>query len=280
VSADSADVWANPEQFLLDDNGSPSVVAGVPPDYFAADGQHWGNPIYDWDAMAADGFRWWIARCRHALTQCDLLRLDHFRGFAQAWHIPAGEKTARNGTWVDGPGLQLFEALRAGLKGLPFIAEDLGLITEDVHLLRNTLGLPGMAVLQFGFGGDPASPHLPHNYVPHTACYTGTHDNDTTHGWYWTGAGETERRNIESYTGHRSEDPPLDLLRLAWSSVAALAVAPLQDILGLTGEARMNVPGQAAGNWRWRLRPEQFRAGVLERLAEMTVRFGRVPKAV
>ena len=183
VAPDSADVWANPDQFLLDSDRKPTVVAGVPPDYFSEDGQHWGNPIYDWKRMEETGFAWWIARMMRQLKQVDLVRLDHFRGFAQAWHIPAAEKTARKGQWVDGPGIKLFERLRTALGGLPLIAEDLGLITPDVITLRDRLGLPGMRVLQFALNG-PDNLHWPHNFVPNCACYTGTHDNETANGWY------------------------------------------------------------------------------------------------
>jgi 4-alpha-glucanotransferase len=276
VAADSADVWANPKQFLVDATCTPQVVAGVPPDYFSADGQHWGNPLYDWEAMAADGYAWWVARVRQCLKQVDLVRLDHFRGFAQAWHIPAGETTARNGQWVDGPGRALFDRLREALGGLPFVAEDLGLITPDVHALRESLGLPGMRVLQFALGG-PTNPYLPHNYEPNTVVYTGTHDNDTTNGWFAT-LSKDERRYLAEYVGHAFGDPAWELIRLAWSSVGVLAIAPLQDVLSLGHEARMNIPGRPEGNWRWRLRPGDVKREPIERLAEMTARYNRVPE--
>lgn len=274
VSPDSADVWANPRQFLVDATCRPTVVAGVPPDYFSADGQHWGNPIYDWAAMAADGYAWWVARVRAALRQVDLIRLDHFRGFRQAWHIPAGESTARNGRWVDGPGKALFDRLRVELGRLPFIAEDLGLITPDVHELRESLGLPGMRVIQFGLD-SPRNPYLPHNYEPNTVAYTGTHDNDTTNGWYAT-LNDRDRVFLADLVGHPFGDPAWELTRLAWSSVAMLAVAPLQDVLSLGGETRMNVPGRGDGNWRWRVRPGDFRPGTFESLAAITERYNRV----
>lgn len=276
VSGDSADVWAHPEQFLLTADGEANVVAGVPPDYFSEDGQLWGNPLYDWDAMAKDGYHWWASRLRRQFEQVDLIRLDHFRGFAAAWHVPAGEKTAKNGKWVDGPRAKLFQQLKQTLGVLPIIAEDLGLITPDVHELRQTSGFPGMRVLQFALGG-PDNPYWPHNYEPDTVAYTGTHDNDTTVGW-WAGLKEEDRRRVCEYVGHPVSEPHWDLIRMAWASVAVLAVAPLQDVLGLGGEARMNVPGVAAGNWGWRFRPDQFRAGVIERLGEWTVRYNRVPK--
>ena len=276
VSPDSADVWANPEQFLLDADRRPTVVAGVPPDYFSADGQHWGNPIYDWSRMEKTGFAWWIGRMKRQLEQVDLIRLDHFRGFVQAWHVPAGEKTARNGNWVDGPGIKLFERLRKELGDLPIVAEDLGLITPDVIELRDELGLPGMRVLQFALNG-PDDLHWPHNFVPNCTCYTGTHDNETVNGWY-AQLKEQDRHYLGLTLGRFLNDPAWDLIRLAWSSVAVLAVAPLQDLLSLGNEARMNRPGVAEGNWRWRFRADQFRHEIIARLAELTTLFNRVPK--
>jgi 4-alpha-glucanotransferase len=276
VAPDSADVWANADQFLLDAERRPTVVAGVPPDYFSADGQHWGNPIYDWDRMERTGFAWWVARVARQLEEVDLLRLDHFRGFVQAWHVPAGESTARNGKWVDGPGAKLFERLRAALGKLPIVAEDLGLITADVTELRDRLGLPGMRVLQFALGG-PDSPHWPHNFVPNCLCYTGTHDNETVNGWY-ANLTDKDKHYLGLTLGRYVNDPPWDLIREAWGSVAAFAVAPLQDLLGLGNESRMNRPGVPEGNWRWRFRAEQLRPEVVSRLAEMTTLYNRVPK--
>jgi 4-alpha-glucanotransferase len=276
VSGDSADVWARPEQFLLTAEGEANVVAGVPPDYFSEDGQLWGNPLYDWEAMERDGYSWWAARLKRQLDQVDVIRLDHFRGFAAAWHVPAGESTAKNGRWVDGPREKLFLQLQGNLGALPLVAEDLGLITPDVHALREGFGFPGMRVLQFALGG-PDNPYWPHNYEPNTVAYTGTHDNDTTAGW-WHGLSETDRTRVGEYLGHTVTDPHWDLLRMAWASVAVIAIAPLQDVLGLGGDARMNVPGVAAGNWEWRFRPDQFQAGVVEQLAEWTARYNRVPK--
>lgn len=273
VAGDSADVWSNPTQFLLNPDGTQSVQAGVPPDYFSEDGQLWGNPIYDWAAMAKDKFRWWIARVKRTLSQVDLIRLDHFRGFAQAWHVPAGDKTAKKGKWVDGPGEKLFRSFEAAIGKLPFVAEDLGLITPDVVALRTTFGMPGMRVIQFAVG-DAKNPYQPHNYEPATVVYTGTHDNDTTAGWYATLA-DQDRHFWTEYLGRPVADPATDLLRLAWASVAKLAVAPLQDVLGLGSDARMNTPGIAEGNWKWRFRPEQFQSGMIERLAAMTVKYGR-----
>jgi len=278
VAPDSADVWAHSDQFLLDPELNPTVVAGVPPDYFAADGQHWGNPIYDWAMMEKTGYSWWIARLVRQLKQVDVIRLDHFRGFAQAWHIPASEKTARKGEWVDGPGMKLFTKLREALNGLPLIAEDLGLITPDVIKLRDDLGLPGMRVLQFALNG-PQDIHWPHNFVPNSACYTGTHDNETVNGWFG-GLSESNKRYLGMTIGHYINDAAWELIRLAWSSVASVAIAPLQDILSLGNEARMNKPGIAEGNWRWRFRLDQFRPEVIDRLGEITSLFNRVPQAV
>jgi 4-alpha-glucanotransferase len=278
VALDSADVWANPDEFLLDIDRKPTVVAGVPPDYFSEDGQHWGNPIYNWRRMEQTGFEWWCARVRRQLKQVDLIRLDHFRGFCQAWHIPAAEKTARVGKWVDGPGMKLFDRLRTALGGLPLLAEDLGVITPDVVALRDALALPGMRVIQFAIDA-PTNLHWPHNYTTsNCACYTGTHDNDTVNGWYAT-INDRDRNYLALTLGKGIGDPAWDLIRAAWSSVAALAIAPLQDVLSLGAEARMNKPGVATGNWRWRLRLDQFRPEVIGRLEELTRLFNRVPPA-
>lgn len=276
VSADSADVWAHREQFLFDAAGRPTAVAGVPPDYFSPTGQLWGNPLYDWSRMADTGYAWWVARIRRLLTQVDLVRLDHFRGFAAAWHVPPTEKTALKGKWVEGPGRKLFDKLTAELGSLPIIAEDLGLITDDVHELRLGLKLPGMAVLQFALGG-PDSPHWPHNFDKLTVAYTGTHDNDTTNGWY-AKLTDADRWTYGEYLGRAASQPSWELIRFAWGSSAMLAVAPMQDVLELGSEARMNVPGVAAGNWRWRMRPEHLRPDWVERLAKLTVQYNRMPK--
>ena len=276
VALDSSDVWAHPDEFLLDAERRPTVVAGVPPDYFSADGQHWGNPLYDWARMKETGFAWWVARMKRQLDQVDLIRLDHFRGFVQAWHVPAGEKTARKGNWVDGSGITLFERLRAELRGLPILAEDLGLITPDVIELRDELGLPGMRVLQFAPAG-PDSLHWPHNFVPNCACYTGTHDNETANGWY-ANLPERDKHYLGLTLGHYVGDAAWDLIRLGWASVAKLAIAPVQDLLSLGNEARMNKPGVATGNWRWRFRAEQFRPELISKLAEFTTLYNRAPK--
>ena len=273
VAGDSADVWANPELFLLDASGKPTAVAGVPPDYFAETGQLWGNPLYDWVAMERDGYGWWIARLKRQLTQVDWIRLDHFRGFAAAWHVPATDTTALNGVWVDGPRARFFHALHKSLGSLPLIAEDLGLITKDVHELRGAFNLPGMRVLHFMLG-EASNPYWPHNYDPNTVVYTGTHDNDTTNGWYH-GLNWGDRQKLNDYLGHGIGQPHEEMIRLAWASVAVLAVAPLQDVLGLGGDARMNVPGIPRGNWQWRVRAEQFPGGVLEHMAYVTGLYGR-----
>jgi 4-alpha-glucanotransferase len=277
VSPDSSDIWANPELFLLDDARRLRAVAGVPPDAFTADGQLWGNPLYDWTALAAMGFRWWIQRVRALLTHVDVVRLDHFRAFAAAWHVPADAPTARSGQWVSGPGAALLEATARELGGLPFIAEDLGVITPDVERLRDDLGLPGTRVLQFAFDGDARNPHLPENYPTNAVVYTGTHDNETTRGWY-EGLSGAERRRVQNVLGRPaagSADAVWALVALAWTSPAALAIAPFQDILGLGNEARMNVPGRADGNWRWRCTIDTLEPRVFEPLRNLTIRTHR-----
>ncbi len=276
VALDSADVWCNPDQFLLDPDRRPTVVAGVPPDYFAADGQHWGNPLYDWKRMAETGYKWWADRVRRDLTRVDLIRLDHFRGFRQAWHIPASEKTAIKGKWVDGPGDQLFDRLRTDLGVLPFIAEDLGVITPDVDALREQFGLPGMKVIQFALD-TTKNPYWPHNFTDRRCvCYTGTHDNDTAAGW-WHHLDERTRGFLVTYVGHPVTDPAWELIRLAWGSIAEIAVAPLQDVLGLGGITRMNRPGVGAGNWVWRVQPGDFGPTVVDRMRGVTQLYNRLP---
>jgi 4-alpha-glucanotransferase len=272
VSADSADVWANPAYFLLDPARRPTVVAGVPPDYFALSGQLWGNPLYDWDTIAADNFAWWRARLAHTLRTVDLVRIDHFRGFVAAWHVPAGETSAAFGHWEPGPGAALFEAL--GGADLPIIAEDLGMITPDIDALRTRFGFPGMRILQFAFGGAVEARFLPHNFEPNTVAYTGTHDNDTTLGW-WTTIQPAEQEALRRYLGREVGAPNWELIRLAWASVAKLAIAPVQDVLGLGSSARMNMPGQAAGWWRWRLRPGEFNRKQIAQLAELNAVYER-----
>jgi 4-alpha-glucanotransferase len=272
VSPDSSDVWANPELFLLDEQHRPRVVAGVPPDYFSSQGQLWGNPIYNWDALSRTGYGWCLDRLRALLAHVDVIRLDHFRAFAAAWQIPAGAPTAQSGNWVPGPGAHFFEAVEREFGTLPFIAEDLGMITPDVAALRNRYQLPGTRVLQFGFDGDSGNPHLPRNHVHNTVVYTGTHDNNTTRGWF-EAMPNNERQRLWNYLGRSpgdsSEAAPA-LMRLAWSSPAALAMAPFQDLLNLGAEARMNVPGRSEGNWRWRCTEAMLSPSTFERLSDMT----------
>ena len=276
VAYDSADVWGAPELFWLDEAGLPTVVAGVPPDYFSVDGQRWGNPLYRWDAHRDQGYAWWIERIRSNATLYDLIRLDHFRGFVAYWEVPVAEPTARIGRWVDAPGFALLDALTQALGTLPIIAEDLGLITDEVIRLRDHNGLPGMKILQFAFHGDPAEAFLPHHHIRTCVVYTGTHDNDTSRGWYTT-ASDTERACLAAYLGKPADqiDPAWDLMRLAWGSVADTAIAPLQDILDLPNAARMNYPGRMGGNWGWRFRFEELQPHICERLRMMTRTFDR-----
>ncbi len=272
VSPDSSDVWANPELFLLDEKRRPRFVAGVPPDYFSSQGQLWGNPVYDWEALRRTGYRWCIDRLRALLAHVDVIRLDHFRGFAAAWHVPAGAPTAQSGQWVPGPGAEFFTAVERELGGLPFIAEDLGLITPDVGALRDEFRLPGTKVLQFAFDGHDDNPYLPHNYISNSVVYTGTHDNNTTRGWY-NELPEFERQNLWRCVGRPASDGVLvapALMGLAWSSPAALAMAPLQDLLNLGADARMNVPGQAVGNWGWRSTEDMMSSSAFQRLRDLT----------
>jgi 4-alpha-glucanotransferase len=272
VSPDSSDVWVNPELFLLDELHRPRLVAGVPPDYFSPQGQLWGNPVYNWDALRSTGYRWCIDRLRALLAHVDVIRLDHFRGFAAAWHVPAGAPTAQSGQWVAGPGVDFFQALQTDLGHLPFIAEDLGMITADVQALRDQFRLPGMRVMQFAFDGHADNPYLPHNFIHNTVVYTGTHDNATTRQWYEE-LGDYQRQNLWSYLKRApgpSADAAPELMRLAWSSPAALAIAPLQDLLNLGSEARMNVPGRADGNWRWRVREDMLSSQTFQRLLDLT----------
>jgi 4-alpha-glucanotransferase len=277
VSPDSSDVWAAPELFLLDGQRRPRFVAGVPPDYFSAQGQLWGNPVYNWAALRSAGYRWCIDRLRALLAHVDVIRLDHFRGFAAAWHVPVGAPTAQSGEWVEGPGADFFQAVERELGYLPFIAEDLGVITPDVVALRDQFHLPGTRVLQFAFDGRRDNPYLPHNFVPNTVAYTGTHDNAPTQEWYEE-LPDDQRQNFWAYLnrppGQSAEVAPV-LMDLAWSSVAALAIAPLQDLLGLGKAARMNVPGRADGNWRWRASEDMLSSPAFPWLEELTNRSKR-----
>ncbi|MCB1009054.1 MAG: 4-alpha-glucanotransferase [Acidobacteria bacterium] len=268
VAADAADVWAHPELFEVDAEGRPGLVAGVPPDYFSADGQLWGNPLYRWSVLAESGYAWWIDRIRANLAQVDLLRLDHFRAFQAYWQVEAGAPTARDGHWVDGPGRALFDALGDALGDLPLLAEDLGLITDEVHALRRDLDLPGMKVLQFGFHTG-SEDHLPHRVEPATAYYTGTHDNQTARGWF-EAANDDERRRALDYLGGTPEEVAWSMVRAVWTSVAETAVAPAQDILGLAADARMNTPGIPGGNWGWRLPESTLDDATVDRLRRLT----------
>jgi len=286
VAHDSADVWAHPELFHLDEQGRPTVVAGVPPDYFSATGQLWGNPIYRWDVLANCGYRWWIDRFRASLHLFDIVRLDHFRGFEAYWEVPAGASTAPGGKWVKGPGAEFFHALQAGLGELPIVAENLGVITPEVEAIRKQFGFPGMSLLQFAFGNDPQGPSFrPHNYARELVAYTGGHDNDTTIGW-WTSSGygdstrtaedvRKEREFTRAYLGFENQAINWVFIRTVLASVADIAIIPLQDVLGLGSEARMNLPGTISGNWKWRYRPSILTNEIAERLGMMTTLYDR-----
>ena len=278
VNFDSADVWTHPDLFRLNSDLDPEVVAGVPPDFFSKDGQRWGNPLYRWDVMKAQGYSWWIDRMRWVTHNFDYIRLDHFRGFSQFWEIPASEPTAIHGRWVDGPKDDLFLKLREALGGLPFFAEDLGYITPDVNALRERLKIPGMAVLQFGFGDVGAHAHLPHTFTTDKVVYTGTHDNDTLLGWWESGATEYERQQVEAYLGRCEDGVNWAMIRAASDSVASLCVVPLQDALGLGSDARMNVPSRSRGNWRWRCGAELLRPELAKKLAELAAISDRLPQ--
>jgi len=277
VAHHSADVWANTAQYLLDAQGEPTVVAGVPPDYFSATGQRWGNPLYDWPAMRADGYAWWQLRLAHLMRCFDAVRLDHFRGFEGYWEVPAAEELAVNGQWRPGPGRSFFDALHAKLGPLPLIAEDLGVITPAVNELRTACGFPGMRVLQFAFGDTPANPYLPHNYVPQTVAYTGTHDNDTTVGW-WRQLEPREREAARRYLGPQADDEiHWAMIRALSQSVARTVIYPFQDVLGLDGAHRMNVPGRSQACWEWRFEWHQVGDAAAAGLAAITQAHGRCP---
>jgi 4-alpha-glucanotransferase len=287
---DSADVWAHPELFELAEDGQPTHVAGVPPDYFSATGQRWGNPLYRWAAMRKTRYRWWIQRFRALLALVDVVRVDHFRGFEAYWEVPVSEPTAMRGRWVKGPGASFFRAVEAVLGSLPLVAENLGVITKEVEALRTRFGFPGMAILQFAFGTDPQGPSFrPHNYPRDLVVYTGTHDNDTTRGW-WTSAGTSdstrsaedvrrEREFCRRYLGFtRDDEVHWAFIRAVMASVADTAIVPLQDVLGLGAEARMNLPGRPTGNWRWRFRADDLGAELRDRLAELVSLYDRAPR--
>jgi 4-alpha-glucanotransferase len=282
IAHDSADVWANPGLFDLDENGRPRSVAGVPPDYFSKTGQCWGNPLYRWDIMEQTGYRWWIERIRIMLRQVDIIRLDHFRGFEKYWEIPAGSETAIDGRWVAGPGDGFFEVLKKELGRLPFIAEDLGYITPEVHALRDRWELPGMRVLHFAFGDESAgNPHKPYNFITNCVAYTGTHDNNTTAGWFEGADRAQASSEIESahrYMGAATKDIVWDFIRMLLASVANTAILPMQDVLGLGADARMNTPATTGNNWRWRMKREHLTAETAARLRELNRIYGRLPQ--
>ncbi|MEK6574119.1 MAG: 4-alpha-glucanotransferase, partial [Chloroflexota bacterium] len=270
VAYDSADVWAHPELFYLDQHGKSTVVAGVPPDYFSRTGQLWGNPLYRWDVLKQTGYAWWIDRFRATFSFVDIVRLDHFRGFEAYWQIPAAMPTAEIGQWVKGPGADFFNALKSALGDLPIIAEDLGVVTPEMLAVRDQFELPGMKVLQFAFSSDATDPFLPHNFAHNCVVYTGTHDNDTTRGWYEHTSTEKERDLARRYLARDGSDIAWDLMRMAFASVADMALAPLQDVLNLGTEARMNLPGRPHGNWGWRLKHGQLTEKIRDRLKELS----------
>ena len=286
VAHDSADVWTHPEQFKLNPDGSRIVVAGVPPDYFSETGQYWGNPLFNWDQMLADDFTWWIERVRAALQTVDIARIDHFRGFVACWEIPGGDKTAERGQWVEAPGRELFTAIRKALGELPIIAEDLGVITPDVENLRDEFGFPGMRILQFAFSSDTKNIDLPHNYHQNVVVYSGTHDNDTTVGWFNSVAGEgstrtaqqieCERKFCTKYLRAKGEEIEWEFIRAVFASVANTAIVPMQDVLGLGSEARMNLPNSTTGNWLWRFRSADLSEKSSARLRDLTDLYGRL----
>lgn len=285
IALDSADVWCNPTQFKLNEDGTPKVVAGVPPDYFSKTGQLWGNPIYNWDLMRSTGFQWWVDRVRHTLKTVDVVRIDHFRGFAASWEVPGGDKTAERGQWVNVPGKDLFNTLKWVFGDLPILAEDLGVITPDVEELRDSFGFPGMRILQFAWGGDSKNIDLPHNYIPNSCVYTGTHDNDTTVGWFNSKAGKGSDRDAKQikkekdfclkYLRSDGKEIHWDFIRAILGSVANTAIIPMQDLLGLGTDARMNLPASESGNWQWRCEAKDFEKKIAQRLADLSEMFGR-----
>jgi 4-alpha-glucanotransferase len=278
VAHDSAEVWAKPKDFDLTAEGDTRTVAGVPPDYFSATGQRWGNPLYRWDALAASDYGFWLDRMRTQLRLFDVVRIDHFRGFEAFWEIPGGEETAINGRWVPAGGDALFARLEQEFGRLPLVAEDLGVITDEVTALRRKYGMPGMKILQFAFGSGPENPYLPYHHGKDAVVYTGTHDNDTTLGWYRS-LPEAERAEVDDYLGCSRESMPWPLIRAALGSRANLAILPMQDVLGLDGAHRMNVPGTAEGNWTWRFRWEQVQPELPARLTKLIKLYGRAPES-
>lgn len=285
IALDSADVWCNPTQFKLNEDGSPKVVAGVPPDYFSKTGQLWGNPIYNWDRMRNEGFGWWVDRVRHTLKMVDIVRVDHFRGFAASWEVPGGDTTAERGQWVNVPGKDLFNTLKWVFGELPILAEDLGVITPDVEELRDGFGFPGMRILQFAWGGDAKNIDLPHNYIPNSCVYTGTHDNDTTVGWFNSVAGKGSGRSAKQikkekdfclkYLRSDGKEIHWDFIRAVLGSVANTAIIPMQDLLGSGNDARMNLPASTSGNWQWRCGEKDFNEKLAKRLKDLVELYGR-----
>lgn len=274
VAYDSADAWSQPDLFYLDSEGLPTVVAGVPPDYFSPTGQLWGNPLYRWDVHKKTGYAWWIKRIKATLSLFDIVRLDHFRGFAAYWEVPADKPTAEIGRWAPGPGEDIFQAIKDALGSLPIIAEDLGEITPDVVKIRDGFNLPGMKIFQFAFSSDSDDPFLPHNYPQNCVCYTGTHDNDTALGWYQS-APEKERDFCRRYMARSGEDISWDMIRCVWASTAVIAIAPMQDLLSLGNEARMNFPGKPSGNWTWRMSPNAGSPYLSSRIREFNQLYSR-----
>ncbi len=277
VALDSADAWSNPEIFEFDEHRNPIRVGGVPPDYFSETGQLWGNPLFRWNVLKETDYQWWIERIETNLMLYDIIRIDHFRGFAAYWAVPYGEKTAVNGTWIPCPGQDFFTAIRNKLGSLPIIAEDLGVITPDVEALRDGFGLPGMKILQFAFDSAEANDYIPYNYVKNCIVYTGTHDNDTVVGWF-DKASANDKKYVLDYLDTDGHEIHWAFIRLAWSSVANTAIVPMQDLLGLDTASRMNLPGTTSGNWTWRTKKSDFTAQIAERLAQMTRLYGRTPK--
>ncbi len=276
VALDSADVWANRDLFQLDEQGQPQLVAGVPPDYFSTTGQLWGNPLYDWERLAQDGYSWWKARLQWNLAQCDLVRIDHFRGFEACWAVPATETTAINGFWQPGPGTVFFERMQQELGELSLIAEDLGIITPAVEQLRDHFQLPGMKILQFAFDSGPKNPYLPHQHLRNSVVYTGTHDNTTSLAW-WQALDTDGKQKVRDYLDSTCREMPWPLIRCALASSARMSIIPMQDLLKLGGKARMNLPGTATGNWNWRMTSDQLDPEVAGRLKELCRRFDRIP---
>jgi 4-alpha-glucanotransferase len=274
VAHDSADVWAHPELFYLNPDGRPNSVAGVPPDYFSPTGQLWGNPLYRWAVHKQDGYAWWVERFRAVLKQVDIVRLDHFRGFAGYWKVSGRAKTAVKGRWVRGPGRDFLQAVRSALGSLPIIAEDLGVITPDVVKLRDGFGLPGMKIMQFAFEGGPQDPFLPHNYPQNCVVYTGTHDNDTARGWYER-VNEAARTFYHRYLDRDGSQVSWDMIRACWASVAVYALAPMQDFLDLDNSGRMNYPGNPSGNWTWRMTESAMNDGLAHQIKELNYLYSR-----